>query len=214
MSKSVLMDLSTMRFGRLQPLALEHIRTTPSGSRKRFWRCRCDCGTDVVVWAGNLRTGKANSCGCLRRELVAAKNRSHGMSQTPEYKTWGGIKKRCFNSSYKSYADYGGRGITMCDRWLNSFENFLEDMGTKPSPDHSIERIDNDGHYEPSNCRWATRRDQAHNNRRNVHLTVDGITKPLSEWCREYAISHSSVLERLAKGWDTKRAVTHPPRRN
>lgn len=124
------------------------------------WECLCDCGERVTVNGHTLRNGNTRSCGCLMR--------THGESgpdRSPEYATWKGIKRRCSAPRCKDYKDYGGRGIRVCDRWLNSFENFLADMGRKPSPKHSIDRADNDGNYEPGNCRWATPSEQSKNRR-------------------------------------------------
>lgn len=156
------------RFGRLEVLAAESI--THYGETR--WRCRCDCGEVVFVLGLNLRTGHTRSCGCLARELRAAWNRvsiSHGAARNgqraPEYWTWQGAKDRCFNSRNRMFRYYGARGISMCKEWRRSFSAFLADMGPRPSPQHSIDRINNDGHYEPGNVRWATRSEQRRNRR-------------------------------------------------
>jgi hypothetical protein len=153
------------RFGRLTVLAF---RRDPKRPKYPFYRCRCDCGQVLNVQRSNL--GKTtNSCGCIKREMLAAKA-THGMSESREYFTWSGIKDRCSRFRRKDYARYGGRGITVCQRWLDSFENFYADMGPRPSKYHSIDRIDPDGNYEPRNCRWATPREQRINQRRMRHL--------------------------------------------
>ena len=123
------------------------------------------------------------------------------------------MKKRCLNPRAKQFEDYGGRGITVCDRWINSFENFFADVGPRPSPEHSIDRIDNDGNYELGNVRWATAFEQAANNRRNVSITVDGETLPASEWARRTGTNVYTIYDRLDAGWNPQRAVTEPPRK-
>ena len=141
------------------------------GNGGQVWRCFCTCGKFVSVAETDLKSGGVSSCGCLppinkhSRQMKGVKV-THGMSLTPEYRSWAGIKQRCFNKNDRSYKDYGGRGITMCDRWAKSFECFYADMGRKPEPRMSIDRINNDGNYEPGNCRWATPKQQYHNRRK------------------------------------------------
>jgi hypothetical protein len=162
------LDLTNQRFGRLTALAFEG--SYHDGIRCRtLWNCKCNCGSYVIVLSESLRNGKTKSCGCFRRETSAANNHqtTHGESyRTPEYVVWTSMKQRCLDQNHKSYEYYGGRGIKVCAEWQASFSDFLADMGRRPSPTHSIDRINNDGNYTPSNCRWATPHQQNNNRKR------------------------------------------------
>jgi hypothetical protein len=161
-------DLHGRKFGRLLVIGLAPTSTT----RDRKWLCRCDCGRDAVVRTGALADGRQESCGCLHSERTAARNvrrTRHGHARkagaSAEYAAWSALRRRCLNPDDRQFAHYGGRGITVCERWLESFDAFVADMGPRPSPLHSIDRIDNDSGYEPGNCRWATAEVQNRNKR-------------------------------------------------
>jgi hypothetical protein len=160
-------DLTGQTFWRLTVLRL----ADEQRGHDRRWLCRCSCGKEAVRARGELKRGEARSCGCLRVETTKARgeaNRKHGAAgdhaESPEYRSWVEMRRRCSNPNFIGYAHYGGRGITVCRRW-DDFAAFLADMGTKPSPAHSIDRINPDGHYEPGNCRWTTPKEQANNRR-------------------------------------------------
>lgn len=163
------------RYGKL--VVLEE--ATLEQSREAYWSCQCDCGENTVVRGSNLRNGNTKSCGCARAEISRAINTRHGHARdknmSPEYKSWLSMKDRCFNTGNKKYHRYGNRGITICKEWMNSFEQFYKDMGPRPSPKHSIDRIDNNGNYEPDNCRWATSQQQANNKIHPTRISVRAI---------------------------------------
>jgi hypothetical protein len=176
-------------------------------NNQSLWNCICECGTEKITVGYALKSGNTKSCGCYDIEKVRERFTKHGHNRgkgktSSEYRSWQGMKERCTNPNLKQYSDYGGRGITVCDRWLNSFENFLEDMGMKPSKNHSIDRIDNNLGYSKENCRWATRTEQANNRRERSnsrYLTCNGITKPMPYWVKEWGISENVLRYNISK---------------
>jgi len=198
-------------YGRLTIIREVGPRRLNSGQYHRRVECRCECGVVKEYLLPRLRNGGTKSCGCLARELVSQRATTHGATGGVEYTTWLGLRARCNNPKSTNYGSYGGRGIKVCDRWNESFEAFFEDMGARPSADHSIDRIDNDGDYELGNCRWATQRQQSRNTRKNVFVTHAGETKCVAEWAEQYGISGSLLHCRLRAGWDFEEAVSIEP---
>lgn len=176
-----------------------------------FVNCRCSCGSSCVVRAYNLLSGNSKSCGCLAKELTSTRATRHGQGKSPEWITWSMMKSRCCNPSNKRFDRYGGRGIRVCDRWLNSFKNFLEDVGYRPSHSHSLDRINNDGNYEPGNCRWATAKQQSRNKCDNHVIEIDGVAKSAIEWSELSGVGVSTIIHRRRAGWDSRKAVFTPP---
>lgn len=161
-----------------------------------YWDCICVCGNKKTVSTLSLRCGQVQSCGCLRNERFLKAITKHGFTKTSEYYTWVNMKTRCYNVKVAD-PNYIGRGITVCDRWLNSFENFLEDMGKKPSRYHSIDRIDNNKGYSPDNCRWATLEVQANNKRNVVYYEHNGIRKTLQGWSNYFGVHQANLMNTL-----------------
>lgn len=175
--------------------------------------CLCSCGTRKVIRAKHVTSGRIKSCGCLRRENKPAL--THGMTYAPEYKIWEAMKRRCLNVNDSSYERYGGRGIKVCDRWLHSFENFYSDLGPRPSSQFCIERKDNNGNYEPGNCCWATRKQEARNTRRSRWIEIDGVSRTLPEWAEIYHQPVKAVYLRIfRRGWNPKTALVTPMRKS
>ncbi len=202
-------DLSSKKYGRLTVLH----RAGSNKHRHILWLCKCDCGTEKVVSGVLLKRGDVHSCGCLRKEITSKKFKKHGESvqaeHTAEYRAWRSMINRCENPRVNSYKNYGGRGIKVCTRWRHSYGAFLKNLGRKPSEAHSLDRIDVDGGYFPSNCRWSDAKQQARNRRHNFLLTYKGETKTLAAWYEEGGLPNL-VLNRLRRGWNPHDAINTP----
>ena len=170
------------------------------------WLCKCDCGNTSIIFGSKLRSGKAKGC-------IHCAQKTHGFGGTRIYNTYCNMKKRCYFSGSINFKDYGGRGITICNEWLEDFMNFYNwAMANGYDDSLTIDRIDVNGNYEPSNCRWVTAPQQRRNKRTNHYITINGVKKPLYEWCNIYGIYPSSVYRRIDKGWDEVKAITYPRR--
>lgn len=174
--------------------------------------CKCTCGQIKHVRKSDLMMGRVKSCGCLLKEKSSARaverNSSHGMSRTRVYRIWAGIIDRCTNKNGKYFEHYMGRGITVCDRW-KTFENFYTDMGDPPSK-HSIERIDNDKGYAPTNCKWATVDEQNNNKRSNIRITFENQTLTIAQWSKRINVRPDTLRIRINSGWSIEKALTTP----
>lgn len=164
-----------------------------------LWRCKCDCGGQVDALASNLRSGNTTSCGCHRRNATSARRLTHGLSTTRAYSLWQNMMRRCYEASNPAYPNYGGRGITVCERW-HDFAAFFADMGERPTG-KSLDRRDNSLGYSPLNCRWATKKEQMNNKRDNVLATIDGVTQTVAQWAEQSGIPAARIRARRRIGW-------------
>lgn len=193
------------RFGRLIVLCRSQRR-----GKDTYWDCECDCGAIRIVAGSKLTSGHTKSCGCYSVDRARAAHTVHSCNikgmVSREYHSWNGMKQRCFNQRNAKYPRYGARGITVCERWRNDFAAFLQDMGKCP-PGYTIDRENNDGHYEPGNCRWATPRQQSSNTRRNIFINVNGAALTIAEAARQFGLNPSTVQRRMTLGWPESRLL-------
>lgn len=223
-SNRKLIDLIEQVFGRLTVIEEGPRKIRTNGKPRRRWYCQCECGSVVLVPQVNLMIGKSKSCGCYRVDFTRKVKTIHNLCRTPEYSVWQGIKDRCFAPRTTGTANYKGRGITVCERYRNNFIAFYVDVGPKPSSEHSIDRINNNGHYSCGNCeqclqnqwkmniRWATKQTQSNNTRRNRFLTVNGEKFTVAQWARKMSLKPHVIDNRLRDGWSDSRAVLTPVR--
>lgn len=213
-------DLVGRKFGRLT--AIERDDRFVNGKKIVYWKCLCDCGREHSVRVYSLLNSAVRSCGCFQRESAAKRSLKHGIyagmrNKEPSFMTtWRGMLYRCEKPTFPAYKNYGGRGIRVCDRWRlgdgerQGFECFRDDMGPKPTSSHTLDRIDNEGNYEPSNCRWASRREQGLNTRVNHHVTLAGRRVTLTEAAESTGIPYNVLQGRLKNGWDEAKALATP----
>jgi hypothetical protein len=190
-------DLTGQKFGKWTV-----VRWDSKKYAQQFWLCVCDCGTEKVVVGDSLKKGLSKSCGCAGKDWC----RTHGMEGTPTYTVWAGMIQRCHNPNARSYKHYGNRGIKVCDAWRNSFTEFFNDMGAKPDG-LSLDRINNDGDYEPSNCRWATGSQQKRNRRTTTFLTYQGKTQSVSDWAESIGLPRKILERRVRDKWPLERIL-------
>nr|DAI30801.1 MAG TPA: PVL ORF-50-like family [Caudoviricetes sp.] len=202
----VFIDLTGQRFGRLTVIKRVENKQLKNGRQKVQWLCQCDCGNTKIVTSEQLKSGHTNSCGCICKEHP---NRTtHGRCGTRLYQIWNSMKKRCMCVNDKSYKYYGDRGITVCDEWLHDFQAFYDwAMANGYKDSLTIDRIDVSGNYEPSNCRWVSRKVQMNNTRQNHHLTYNGKTQTIAQWADELNIKHATISIRLKRGKTIEEAL-------
>lgn len=179
-------------------------------SHIRMLVCACDCGNEITTSNKHLVSGSPSSCGCQRKRLIGSGQRTHGKFGTSVYSIYHSMLARCLNPKHIGFKHYGGRGITVCDRWQNSFENFYEDMGDRPTSKHSIDRIDVDGDYCPENCRWATHTRQCNNKRNNVRTLYNGELLTYAELSVICGLPRQTIRDRLLLGWSVEDAMYKP----
>lgn len=199
-------DLTGQRFTRLLVLSYSHTNQ----NQNSVWNCLCDCGTECKVIGKRLLRGAVMSCGCMKRERMATGNTTHNLRYHPMAGSYYQMITRCTNPNSKSYHNYGGRGIIVCDRWRHSLANFIADMGDRPEG-ATLDRIDNDGPYSPENCRWATIDEQARNKRCNHLITYNGETLIIRDWELRIGLPPGTLRRRIDEsGWSIDRAMTIP----
>lgn len=218
----IVVDLAGKRFDRITILSGAGSTGAPGApGRRKLWLCRCDCGQEFTRTTGALRRSeiaRAASCGCERAERIGQLRRTHGARRNPAmraaYEAWTGMKKRCYNQRTARFPHYGGRGIVVCERWREDFAAFFEDMGQKPSPAHSLDRIDVNGPYSPENCRWASSAEQARNRTDTVWITVAGERLCVADAAAKFDLPATAVAKRLKRGWSDEEAVLTPLRKD
>ena len=211
MAKTTVKDLTGMRFGKLTVVERVTDHVTKGGYKKVVWKCECDCGNTINVLADSLKSGNTKACGCL--SLTGLEKRTtHGKSKDRLYSIWLGMRNRCKRSSNKYYFNYGGRGISVCKEWDESFESFCNWAISHGYKDNlTLDRIDNSGNYEPNNCHWKDRFYQMNHMRRNHLLTYNGKTQTLTEWAREIGMLQTTLDSRINRyHWSVEEALTIP----
>ena len=199
-------DLTGQRFTRWTVISKNLERSV----YEAYWNCICDCGNIGIIRGSSLRQKQSQSCGCLSSDVTTKRITKHNMYYTRIYSIYTSMKQRCLNKNHEAYNQYGGRGIKICDRWLQSFENFYADMGDLPTNKHQIDRINNDGNYEPGNCRWATVAENSRNKKTTRFLTFGGKTQCLMDWALENKLHFATLSSRLRYGWSIEKALLTP----
>ena len=208
-----LKEMIGQRFGRLTVLNRVDDHFYPSGRHDACYTCVCDCGNHVDVLGIHLRSGHTTSCGCVRIETSRQTLTTHGKTDTRLYTIWKNVHARCLNHNHNDYPNYGGRGILICDEWRHNFAAFEAwALCHGYSDDLSLDRINVNGNYEPSNCRWVTQKDQCNNTRSNIYVTMENRTMTLKQWAEHLGLKYGTIVSRVERGWDPVTALITPVR--
>lgn len=207
---SKLIDLTGQKFGRLTVIKRVEKQNK---TRSAYWLCQCECGNTTIVSSPNLKNKHAMSCDCLQQESRLTHSITHGLTKTRIYKIYLGMKKRCYNKNYFQFQYYGGKGIRICDEWLNNFKSFYDwSIANNYNDTLTIDRINSNGNYCPENCRWVDKYVQANNKKTNKLITYNNETHTMKEWSKITGLTYSTIQHRLDRNWDIEKALTTPQR--
>ena len=205
------LDLTGQKYNRLKVVNFDGVRRDSKGRTFRYWKCKCDCGSEVYLTTHALRSGNTKSCGCYNLELLKKRNYLHGMSNSRIYTTWKNMKSRCYYPKNAEFKNYGGRGIKICDEWKNDFQVFYEwSIKHGYKEELTIDRIDNNGNYQPDNCRWVDMAVQSRNTSRTRYIEFNGKRLTICEWGIEIGGTSTTVLYRIEQGWSVEEAIMTP----
>ncbi len=202
-------DITGNKYNRLTAIKFSHFGE--SKYKSRYWLFKCDCGKEKAIGKEYVTGGYTKSCGCLFLEVKTTHGSTRNRTLTGAYLSWQSLKRRCLNKHEVVYQNYGARGIKVCNRWKKSFANFLEDMGERPSREYQLDRINNNGNYEPNNCKWSTKKEQANNRRTTILINYNGETKCLMDWCKKYDLAYSTMCyrRRVNPEWSLEQEILH-----
>jgi hypothetical protein len=202
-----IIDRSGLRYGKL--VVRKFVGLAQTKAHSALWECVCDCGGVSVVEGSKLQSGQTQSCGCIQRAAIGLRSKRHGLTNSRAYHIWSSMKRRCIAPTSKHYKWYGARGIRVCDSWLGSFEQFVSDMGL-PLPDMTLDRIDNNGNYEPGNCRWVKQKSQNRNKRNTIRIVLGGEEGALAAFAERFGVPYALAYHRHRRGWSPERLFIAP----
>lgn len=204
-----IIDITGQKFNMLTVLSF-----SKRENGRSYWMCKCDCGNIVERNSNSFKSNMTKSCGCLAMKACKIVRKTHGLSKSRTYTIWQGMRNRCNDENYKNYNNYGGRGIRVCDRWMESFENFYEDMGNRPN-EMSLDRKDVNGNYCKENCKWSTSKEQNNNRRNNHYIEYKGEIKTIQQWADEFNLKYKTLYDRITKmKWTIEKSINHPMKKH